>query len=96
MIKLVVRGYMTELLILTLTYLFSVPKVTEDISMVFNATVRVLNDSLRYTFFMEPSMGSLLMMVVPKTHMVNLYAGEMFYNFRFYPVTATYCRVDLV
>ena len=52
MINLVARGYMTELLILTLTSLFSVPKVTEDISMVFNTTVRVLNDSFWYRFLM--------------------------------------------
>ena len=37
--KLVSRGYSTEGVILALMYFFYVPKGTEDIFMVFNATV---------------------------------------------------------
>ena len=49
--------------------------------MVFDATVRNLNDFLWGLEFMLPPMGSLLIMVGPKTHMVDLDSGEMFYNF---------------
>ena len=43
--------------------------------MVFEATVSGFNGSLWYPKFMLPSMGSLLMMVGPKTHMVDLDVG---------------------
>lgn len=43
MIKLVSRGYIMELVILALTYFFSVTKVTDDICMVYNANLRGLN-----------------------------------------------------
>ena len=46
MMKLVARGYITEGEILAMTPLFYVPKVTEDILMVFDATVSGLNNSL--------------------------------------------------
>ena len=49
--------------------------------MVFDATVSGLNDYLRDTKFMLPSMGSLIIMVGPDKHMVNIDVGEMFYNF---------------
>ena len=45
--------------------------------------------------FLLPLMGSFLMVVVPKTHIVDFDVGEMFYNFRFYPVLENYCIVDL-
>ena len=92
--KLVTRGYITEGGILALTYFFYVPKVTEDIHMVFDATLRKIN-SLWNTKLMLPSMGSFLIMVVPKTQMVDLDVGEMFYNFRMYLVLENYCKVDL-
>ena len=44
---------------------------------------------------MLPSMGSFLMMVVPKTYMVDLYVGGIFYNFQLYPVLENYYRVYL-
>ena len=49
--------------------------------MVFDATVSGLNDYLWDTNFMLPSMGSLIIMVGPDKHMVNIDVGEMFYNF---------------
>ena len=82
--KLVARGYTTEGLILALLSLFSVPKVIDDIRMVFDETVSGLNDFLWYPNFMLPSMGSLLMMVGPEMHMVNLDVGEFFIRFYFH------------
>ena len=55
---------------------------TQDIHMVSNASVSRLNDFLWDPNFMLLSMRSLLMMVGPKTHMVDLDVGKMFYNFR--------------
>ena len=42
--KLVARGYITEGVILVPTSFFYVPKVTEDICMVFDSTVSRVND----------------------------------------------------
>ena len=92
--KLVARGYIIEGVILTLTSLFSVTKVTEDICMVFDATVSGLNNYLSETHFMLPSMRSLLMMVGPETHMVDLDVEEIFYNFQLSSVMEKYCGVD--
>ena len=92
--KLVARGYTTEGVILTLTSLFYVPKVTYDIRMVFYATVSGLNDYLWDPKSMLTSMGSLIMMVGPEMHMVDLDAGEFFYIFRLSLVLTKYCGVD--
>ena len=44
--KLVARGYTTEGVVLALMSFFYVPKVTENIIMVFNANVSGINNSL--------------------------------------------------
>ena len=73
--KLVTRGYIMEGVILILTYLFSVPKVTDDIHMVFDATVIRLNNSLWDPNFVLTSMGSFPMVVGLDTHMADLDVG---------------------
>ena len=93
--KLVVRGYITEEVILKLTSFVSMPNVTYYICMLFDATVSVPNDYLWNPNFMLTSMGSFLMMVGPETHMVNLDVGGKFYNFRLSLVLAKYCGMDL-
>ena len=70
-------------------------KLTEEINMVLDTTVRRLNSYLWDKKIMLPSMGSLLIMVGPDTYMVNLDVGYMFYNFRLSPVLENYCGVDL-
>ena len=75
MSKLVARGYITELVILALTSLFSVPKVTYDIRMVFDETVSGLNDYLWGPNFMLRSLVSLLMMVGPETQIEDIDVG---------------------
>ena len=62
--------------------------------MIFDATVSGIN-SLWDLKCMLPLMGSFIMMVGPKTQMVDLDVGEMFYNFRMYLVLENYCKVDL-
>ena len=94
MSKLVARGYITEVVIIALTYFFSLPLVTEDIYMIFDATVSGIN-SLWDLKCMLPLMGSFIMMVGPKTQMVDLDVGEMFYNFRLSLVLENYYRVGL-
>ena len=93
--KLVARRCIMEGVIFALTPFFSVPKGTEDIHMVFNATISGLNNYLWYPKFMLPSTGTFLMTVDPKTHMIDLDVGEMFYNFFLSPVLENYCEVDL-
>ena len=73
--KLVSKGCILEGVIIALTSLFSVPKVIEDKCMVFDATVSELNNYLWDPNFMLPSMGSFLIMVGPKTPMVDLDVG---------------------
>ena len=64
--------------------------------MVFDAIVSGLNNSMWDPKFMLTSMGSFLMMVGLKMHIVDLYVEEMFYNFRFYSVLEKYRGVNLV
>ena len=59
MSKLVARGYITEGVILTLTPFSFVTKGTDDIHMVFDATVSGLNDYLR-----DPKLTFLLIWAV--------------------------------
>ena len=75
--------------------LFNVLKVINDIHIIFDTTVSVLNDSLWDPSFMFLSMGILLMMMGLEMHMVDLYFGEIFYNFQLSLVLAKYCGVDL-
>ena len=63
--------------------------------MVFDATVSGLNNTLWDPNFILPSMGIFLMMVGLETHMDNLYAGGIFYNFQLSSVLAKYFGVDL-
>ena len=44
---------------------------------------------------MLPPMGSLLIVLGPETHMVDLDVEGFFYNFRLSSVLAKYCGVDL-
>ena len=44
--KILIGGYLTVEVILDLTYFFAVPKVIEEIRMVFDATVIRLNQSM--------------------------------------------------
>ena len=46
LINMVIRGYMTGGVILAWTYFFLLPKVTDDVCMVFDITMRWLNDFL--------------------------------------------------
>ena len=49
------------------------PNVTEDILISFGRTVSELNDALLDLNIMLLVMGGLMMMVGPKTHMIDLY-----------------------
>ena len=69
--------------------------VTDDVHMVFGATLSGLNNPLWDPNFTLPSIGILIMMVGPEMHMVNPDVGEIFYNFRISLVLEKYCVVDL-
>ena len=64
--------------------------------MVFDATISGIKNPLWDTRFLLRSMGSLIMIVGPNAHMVELDVGEIFDNFRLYLVLANYYRMDLV
>ena len=81
MSKLVTRGYITEIVILILTSIFSVTKVIEGVWMVFDATVRRLNIPCGIKVYVAINGQFFIMMVGPKTHLVNIDSGEMFYHF---------------
>ena len=91
--KLVARGYITEVVILALTSFFTVPKVTDGIRMVFDATEIGINNSLWDPNFMLLSMFIFLMMVGLYRYMIDLDVGEMFYNFQLSLILANYCRL---
>ena len=91
MIKIVIRVYTTEGMILDLTYFFVVPKGAEYICVVFDDTVIGLNDAFWGPNFMLPVMDSLLIMVGPNTHLDYLDNVEMFYNFIMYGVDKVLC-----
>ena len=61
----------------------------------FDVTLIGINDTLWDPNFIFPVMGSLLMMVSKNKHMVDIYVGDMFYNFRLCLVMENYCGVDL-
>ena len=63
--------------------------------MVFDANMSGINVSLWYPNLMLPVIGSLLMIVGPEMHMVDIDVGDMFYNFRISPVLEKYCGMDL-
>ena len=75
------KGYIPEGVILTLAFLFYVPKGSYDICLVFDATTSRLNCYLWDPNFIFTLMGSFLMMVGTETDMVDLDVGEMFYSF---------------
>ena len=62
--------------------------------MVFDVNLSGLKNYLRVPNFILLSMGSSPMMVDPKTQVVDLDVGEMFYNFRLLLVLANYSGVD--
>ena len=94
--KMVARGYIMEVTTLALTSLFYVPKVKDDILMVFDATTSGLNDSLWAPNFTFLSMVSLIMMVGLETHMFNLDFGGVFYSFQLSSFLEMYFGVGLV
>ena len=78
MSNLVLRVFFTEGVVVVLTYWFVVPNVTEDILISFGTTVSELNDALLDLNIMLLVMGGLMMMVGPKTHMIDLYVWDLF------------------
>ena len=61
--------------VLALNFSFSVPKVTDDMHVVFDSNIIRINDSLWSPNFILKVMGSLLTMVGLETNMVDLDVG---------------------
>ena len=81
MSKCFARGYITEIMIFLIMSFFFVPKGTEDILLVFNATVSILKDSLWDPKCMLLSMDILLYDGGSKDANFRSICWEDFYNF---------------
>ena len=73
--KLVFMYHMEGGVVLALNFSFSVPKVTDDMHVVFDSNIIRINDSLWSPNFILKVMGSLLTMVGLETNMVDLDVG---------------------
>ena len=75
--KILIRGYLTGEIVLSLTSFFLVQKVTEEIWMGFDDTVIILNKQLWYSNLIISVVGNLIITVVHDTHMVYFDLGGM-------------------
>jgi hypothetical protein len=95
MVAVLAKGYITEGNVLSLTSYFAVPKGTNDICMVYDATASGLNDSLWAPNFWLPSAEGLVECMESTSWMGDLDMGEQFLNFPLHPDLQQYCRIDL-
>jgi hypothetical protein len=89
------KGYIAEGTIKSLTSYFAVPKGTEDIRMVYDASVSGLNDCLWAPNFWLPSAEGLVKAISTELWMGDLDMGEQFLNFPMHPSLQHYCGIDL-
>jgi hypothetical protein len=79
----------------SLTSYFAVPKGTEDIRMVYDASASGLNEVLWAPGFTLPSASSLLDLLTVDSWMSDLDMGEQFLNFPLHPTLQKFCGIDL-
>jgi len=91
----VARRYMLPGWIKSLTTFFAVPKGTEDIRMVYDASKSGLNDTMWVPRFPLPTVDTHLRAVEAGTYMCDLDLGEMFLNFVLHPELRELCGVDV-
>jgi len=77
------------------TSFFSVPKGTEDIRMVYDASKSGLNSAIWVPGFPLPTTNTHLRSVEPGTWLADLDIGEMFLNFPLHESLRALCGVDL-
>jgi hypothetical protein len=89
------KGYIAEGDVRSLTSYFAVPKGSDDIRMVYDATASGLNDALWAPNFWLPSAEGLVEAMEVMSWMGDLDMGEQFLNFLLHPDLQQYCGIDL-
>jgi len=89
------KGYITQGSVSSLTSFFTVPKVKEDIRLVYDASRSGLNKVLWAPSFPLPSVDTLTDMVEPTTWMADLDMGEQFLNFPLDVHLRSSCGIDV-
>jgi hypothetical protein len=89
------RRYIAPGFVSSLTSFFAVPKGSDDIRMVYDASVSGLNDSIWVPRFPLPTIRTHLRAVEEGTFMSDLDVGEMFLNFVLHSDLRALCGVDL-
>ena len=89
------RGYIAPGLVKSLIRCFAVPKVDDDIRMVYGGTSSAFNEWVWAPNFGMPTIESMLRSVCPTSWLGDVGIGEMFLNFPLLISTQSYCGVDL-
>ena len=89
------RRYIAPGFVSSLTSFFAVPKGSNEIRMVYDASLSGLNDSIWVPRFPLPTIRTHLRSVQEGTYMADLDIGEMFLNFFLQSDLRALCGVDL-
>lgn len=91
----IVKGYLEQGPIHSLTSFFSVPKGESDVRMVYDGTKSGLNSMLWAPWFPLPTVDDLLDVIEPGTFMCDNDAGEFFLNHMIHEDVRKLCGVDV-
>jgi hypothetical protein len=89
------KGYIVAGTMSSLTGYFAVPKGSDDIHMVYDATKSGLNSAPWVPSFTLPTVETLLDLLSSSSWMADLDMGEMFLNFPLDLKVQPYCGIDL-
>jgi hypothetical protein len=87
------KGYIDEGEVRSLTSYFSVPKGSNDIHMVYDASASGLYQCLWVPNFWLPSAEGLVETMTKDSWMGDLDMGEQFLNFHLHPELQKYCGI---
>ena len=93
--KVQARGYVAPGHVCNLTNFFAVPKGTDDIRMVYDATKSGLNAVVMPPNFFMPSIDTCLRSVVATTWSGDIDLGEMFLNYMLPEIILPYVGIDV-
>jgi len=89
------KGYIGEGEVCSLTSYFSVPKGSDDLRMVYDATASGLNECLWVPNFWLPSAEGLVETMTKDSWMGDLDMGEQFLNFHLHQELQKFCGIDV-
>lgn len=93
--KVIKRGYISPGFVKSLTGFFAVPKGTEDICVVYDATKSGLNNAIWTPNFFLPTATTVLNNASPDTYFGDIDLGEMFLNYFLDPRLRPRAGVDV-